>query len=73
MEVELKDVMKLVLQFLKEQGMTESLQTLQRESGVFLNAVNDLESILKDVLMGRWENVLNQLLHVQISIPLLVT
>jgi WD40 repeat-containing protein SMU1 len=72
MEVELQDVMKLVLQFLKEQGMSESLQILQRESGVYLNAVTDLESLLKDVLAGRWEIVLNQIFHIQISITTLV-
>jgi WD40 repeat-containing protein SMU1 len=71
MEVELQDVMKLVLQFLKEQGMSESLQILQRESGVYLNAVTDLESLLKDVLAGRWEIVLNQIFHIQISITTL--
>ncbi len=73
MEVELQDVMKLVLQFLKEQGMSESLQTLQRESGVYLNAVTDLETLLKDILAGKWEAVLSQLLHIQISVTTLVS
>ncbi len=73
MEVELQDVMKLVLQFLKEQGMGDSLQILQRESGVYLNAVTDLEGLLKDILTGRWESVLNQLLHIQISLTTLVS
>lgn len=73
MEVELQDVMKLVLQFLKEQGMNESLVTLQRESGVYLNTVTDLDGLSKDILSGRWELVVGQIVHLQVSVSTLVS
>ncbi len=73
MEVDLGDVMKVVLQFLKEQGMTESFQILQRESGIHLNAVTDLDSLCRDIIAGRWDKALNQLMHIQVSVTTLVS
>lgn len=73
MEVELGDVMKVVLQFLKEQGMTESFQILQRESGVHMNAVTDLDTLCRDIIAGRWDKALNQLMHIQVSVTTLVS
>ena len=43
-EVEGSDVMKLVLQFLHEQGLSKAAGALQAESGVALNVVDNKES-----------------------------
>ena len=37
--VEAADVVKLMLQFMKENGLTESARALQEETGVTLNTV----------------------------------
>jgi hypothetical protein len=38
--VEAQDVIKLMLQFLKENNLMETLTTLQNESGISFNTVN---------------------------------
>ena len=43
-EVEGSDVVKLVLQFLHEQGLSKAAGALQAESGVALNVVDNKES-----------------------------
>lgn len=40
LEIESSDVVRIVLQFLKENNLTESMQVLQKESGVTLNTVD---------------------------------
>lgn len=59
-EVDAGDVVRLMLQFLKEQRLTQSFQTLQEESGVFLNTVESLEGFRSDIKNGRWDTVLSQ-------------
>jgi WD40 repeat-containing protein SMU1 len=39
LEVSSQDVVRLMLQFLKENNMSESMRVLQHESGVSLNTV----------------------------------
>ena len=58
--VESLDIIRLVLQFLKENGLTRSLQTLQTESNVSLNSVENFVSFMADVHTGKWERVLSQ-------------
>lgn len=59
-EVDAGDVVRLMLQFMKEQKLTHSFQTLQEESGVFLNTVESLEGFRSDMKYGRWDTVLSQ-------------
>ena len=42
-QVEASDIIRLVAQFLKEQGLSHSLEVLQSESGVGLNTVDAIE------------------------------
>ena len=61
MEVDSKDVVRLLLQYLKESNLKASLQALQTESGVALNTVDDCDAFLGDVRAGRWDAVVAQL------------
>jgi len=82
-EVEAVDVVKVVLQFLKENSLTNSLQALQEESQVALNTVDNVEALLSDVQHGHWDMVLSAIstlrlpqalladLHEQVVIELL--
>ena len=58
-EIEASDVVKLVLQFLKESSLTRTLQTLQDESQVALNTVDNVDSFLSDVQNGNWDAVMS--------------
>jgi WD40 repeat-containing protein SMU1 len=57
-EVENADVQRLILQYLKEQGLVSAMRALQRESGVALNAVESRDTLAADVRAGRWDAVL---------------
>lgn len=56
--MEATDVVRVVLQFLKENGLNKSLLALQEESQVALNTVENLEAFLYDVQHGHWESVM---------------
>ena len=58
--VECGDVTRLVLQFLKEQGLARSFAELQSETGVSLNLVDDQAAFEQAVKAGRWDEVLQQ-------------
>ncbi|KAK1442059.1 wd40 repeat-containing protein smu1 [Babesia gibsoni] len=53
------DVIRLILQYLKENRLTKSLLMLQEESGVSLNSVPNVDSVVADAQMGRWNQVLD--------------
>ena len=51
-EVEATDVVRVVLQFLKENGLTNAMLALQDESQVALNTVDNLDTFVHDVQQG---------------------
>lgn len=55
-----EDVVRLMLQFLKESNLKRTLECLQSEAEVGLNTVESTEVFLGDVQAGRWESVLPQ-------------
>lgn len=67
LEIDSKDIIRLMLQFLKENDLKSSFQTLQQESGITLNILDDIDTFLSDIQYGRWETVLPLLS--QISLP----
>jgi WD40 repeat-containing protein SMU1 len=53
-----EDVMKVMLQYLKENNLMRSFEVLQEESGVSLNTVESQEGFAKSVQQGKWDVVL---------------
>ena len=52
------DVVRVVLQFLKENSLLRSMQALQEESQVSLNTVDNLDAFIADVQKGHWPAVM---------------
>ena len=70
-EIEATDVIRLMLQFLKEQSLTGAMQALQEESQVALNTVDNVDSFLADVQQGRWDAVMPVVATLRLPFPLL--
>jgi WD40 repeat-containing protein SMU1 len=51
-------IIKIVAQFLKENGLKDTLKTLQLESGVNVNIIEDRENLKQNILDGKWDVVL---------------
>eukprot|EP00922_Rhytidocystis_sp_ex-Travisia-forbesii_P007963 GHVS01011753.1.p1 GENE.GHVS01011753.1~~GHVS01011753.1.p1 ORF type:complete len:550 (-),score=71.80 GHVS01011753.1:1462-3111(-) len=58
LEIESTDIIRLILQFLKEHNLERTLHTLQEESSCCLNAVNETQSFAALVQQGKWDQVL---------------
>ena len=60
-EIDNADVVRLVLQYLREAGLTSAAAELEREANVRLNALTNKASLVEDVRKGRWEKALPRL------------
>lgn len=58
LEVEGSDVIRVLLQFCLENGLTSTFAALQEEAQVSLNAVESIDGFLRDIREGRWDAVL---------------
>ncbi|KAL3641467.1 Serine/threonine-protein kinase smu1 [Castilleja foliolosa] len=67
LEIEAQDVIKIVLQFCKENALHQTFQTLQNECQVSLNTVDSHETFVADINSGRWDAILPQV--AQLKLP----
>ncbi|XP_078446502.1 transducin family protein / WD-40 repeat family protein [Wolffia australiana] len=67
LEIEARDVIKIILQFCKENSLHQTFQTLQNECQVSLNTVDSLETLVSDINSGKWDAILPQV--AQLKLP----
>ena len=66
-EIEAQDVIRLMLQYMKENNLRSSMSALQIESGVSMNTVDNVEAFINDIKQGKWETVLIQIGSLQLQ------
>lgn len=71
-EIESQDVIRLILQFLKENKLFDSLHLLQEEAGIVLNTVDNVTTFTNDIKNGRWDLVLPQIATLKLPADKLV-
>ncbi|KAJ4458162.1 putative Smu-1 suppressor of mec-8 and unc-52 protein [Paratrimastix pyriformis] len=70
--VDATDVIKLMLQFCKENALLKTMSTLMDETQVTLNTVDSVEQFVADINGGRWDQVLHTVGTLRLPIEKLI-
>ncbi|RCH94735.1 Serine/threonine-protein kinase smu1, partial [Rhizopus azygosporus] len=65
-EIESEDVIRLILQFLKENQFDETATTLQTETSVKIGHIENKDQFIKEIKQGEWDTVLRHVMDLKI-------
>ncbi len=65
------DVLRCIMQFLRENNLPAAARALQDETSVPLNVVEDVDAVVADVVAGKWDAVLSAVSSLKLPPPLL--
>lgn len=70
-DVQGEDLIRVILQFCRENGLHATFDALQEESQVSLNAVDSADTLARDIEAGRWDAVMQIISTLTLSRALL--
>jgi WD40 repeat-containing protein SMU1 len=73
MQIDSNDVIKLMLQFCKENNFHKTYHALQEETDVKFNAVESINLFSSDILNGKWDQVLKTIRNFDVPILTIMT
>ncbi|KAI8072192.1 WD40 repeat-containing protein SMU1-like protein [Gilbertella persicaria] len=65
-EIESEDVIRLILQFLKENDYNEAASTLESETTIKINTLENKEAFIQEIKRGAWDIVLKRVADLRI-------
>lgn len=72
LHIESNDIIKLILQFLKENHLMKSFEALQSETNITMNTVDSVDSFISEIIHGHWDNVISIIQPLQIPTAKLI-
>lgn len=59
-------IIRLILQFLDEQGLGDTRQALESETSIKLNTVTNKQDFTQDIIQGKWDTVLQKVVTLNV-------